>query len=414
MYANITLRERICSFLLNVISVPLLGLLALLKIDLITPPEQTKEFKQLTEQINSDPENPYLYRQRIQLLFKFGSRELIIADHSKIIEIISADPDRYPELRLSHQYYSRAQSYRLLGMVSHDEGNLVQARTDYQNAIADYRQLCNLSKYPLEFWQEISNLHHSCHELDLLASNPMSLPLTRPPMLYVFAILVAPAPEQEIVGTNKAIDYIQVDNLVAAYEPGLDITAIKQSEQAELLAVIVQHDRVMAELFAQQTLLPLRFGTAFVSEAALREYLQADQKKLSDRLGQLSGYGEYLLKGWVMQPETKPAANLKGRDYLLAKKQQYEDLQKAQQQQKDQQSQLIELLRSHTDQNQHGDREYLQIATPQAAEDLRVYLLLTSAQAEQLNQALQKWQDEHRSWRSELGQPLPPYHFAAV
>ncbi|AFY69671.1 Gas vesicle synthesis GvpLGvpF [Thalassoporum mexicanum PCC 7367] len=227
-------------------------------------------------------------------------------------------------------------------------------------------------------------------------------------MLYVFSILTAPAPEQEIIGINQPIAYIQVDNLVAAYEPELDIEMLKQSGEAELIAAIVQHDRVICELFTQQTLLPLRFGTAFVSEAALKEYLQANQAKLSDRLNQISGYGEYLLKGQVAQPEIKPDPNLKGRDYLLAKKQQYADLQQAQQDQKQQQAQLVELLRSHTDQN------HIQIATPQEAEDLRIFLLLTSAQAEQLNQVIAQWQGDYRSWRLELGSLLPPYHFAEI
>jgi hypothetical protein len=415
MYADIKLRHKICNFLGNVIVTPLLYLLAFLKIDLITPPEETKAYQQITKQIESDPENPYLYRQRIALLFKFGSREQRIADHSKIIEILSQDPDRYPDLRLSHQYYNRAQQYKILGNQKQEAGELEQAKTYYHQAIADYRKLCDLSKHSLEFWQEIDKLQYSCRELDRLASDPLSPHSVQSLMLYVFAILAAPAPAQEITGINKSIAYIQVDNLLAAYEPDIDIEALKRSEQAELLAVIVQHDRITAELFAQQTLLPLRFGTAFVSEAALRDYLQNSQSRLSDRLNQLSGYGEYLLKGQLEQAEVKPDTNLKGREYLLAKKQQYEDLQQAQQRQKEQQSQLIELLRSHTsqsNQDQQSDRDYLQIATPQEAEDLRVYLLLTQTQAEQLNQTLQQWQVDFPAWQLTLSEPLPPYHFA--
>jgi hypothetical protein len=240
-------------------------------------------------------------------------------------------------------------------------------------------------------------------------------------MLYVFAILIAPAPEPEISGIHQPIAYIQVGKLIAAIEPGLDIEALKQSGEAELIAAVVQHDRIMVELFTQQTLLPLRFGTAFVSEAALRDYLQANQAKLSDRLVQLSGYSEYLLKGQVAPPESKPNPNLKGRDYLLAKKQQYDQLQQAQQDQKQQRSQLINLVRSHTDlanpenprdQQEQSDRDYLQIATPQEAEDLRLYLLLSKPQAEQINQALAQWQENHSAWRLTLSPPLPPYHFA--
>jgi hypothetical protein len=416
MYADIKLRHKICNFLGSVIVTPLLYLLAFLKIDLITPPEETKAYQQITKQIESDPENPYLYRQRIALLFKFGSREQRIADHSKIIEILSQNPDRYPDLRLVHQYYNRAQQYKILGNQKQEAGELEQAKTYYHQAIADYRKLCDLSNHPpLEFWQEIDKLQYSCRELDRLASDPISPHSVQSPMLYVFAILAAPAPDQEITGINKPIAYIQVDNLLAAYEPDIDIEALKRSEQAELLAVIVQHDRITAELFAQQTLLPLRFGTAFVSEAALRNYLQDSQAQLSDRLNQLSGYGEYLLKGQLEQAEVKPDTNLKGREYLLAKKQQYEDLQQAQQRQKEQQSQLIELLRSHTsqlDQDEQGDRDYLQIATTQEAEDLRVYLLLTQTQAEQLNLALQQWLEDYPAWQLTLSEPLPPYHFA--
>ena len=89
-------------------------------------------------------------------------------------------------------------------------------------------------------------------------------------MLYTFAILLAPLPEATPLGINgKPIQYLSRDRLVAMIEPDVDIEGLKLLPEQELMQAIIHHDRLVCELFEQRTLLPLRFGTAFVSIAAL-------------------------------------------------------------------------------------------------------------------------------------------------
>jgi len=76
-------------------------------------------------------------------------------------------------------------------------------------------------------------------------------------------------------------------------------------------------------LFNSRTLLPLRFGTAFVSIDALESYLQTEGERLCASLQRLDGYAEYLITGNAASPKLEMATNLTGKDYLLAKRSQY-------------------------------------------------------------------------------------------
>ncbi|MEE3717533.1 GvpL/GvpF family gas vesicle protein [Tumidithrix elongata RA019] len=223
-------------------------------------------------------------------------------------------------------------------------------------------------------------------------------------MLYAFAILAAPIPTMSLLGIEgKPIACIQAGELVIALDPNLNVEALKETTEEILLQAVLQHDRVICELYSQHNLLPLRFGTAFVSEAALREYLIVNQQELSDRLRGLEGYAEYLLKGKANLPKPEMNGNLKGRDYLLAKREQYLQQQQVQVQL---QSEVQEL---------YGFMQQTSRVAPkliQEAEEAKAHLLLTPLQAEQLSQFLQTWQLLHSHWQFEMSDALPPYHFA--
>ncbi|MEI6065558.1 MAG: hypothetical protein WCQ26_13270, partial [Pseudanabaena sp. ELA748] len=71
-------------------------------------------------------------------------------------------------------------------------------------------------------------------------------------MIYTFAILLAPVPEQIPLGiTGKPIQYLQTDRLIAAIETDVDIEALKLLPEQSLMQAIVQHDRLICELFNQ-------------------------------------------------------------------------------------------------------------------------------------------------------------------
>ena len=229
-------------------------------------------------------------------------------------------------------------------------------------------------------------------------------------MLYTFAILLAPVPDNLPLGImGKPIQYLQCDRLIAAIEPDVDIEALKLLPEQSLMQVIVQHDRLICELFNDRTLLPLRFGTAFVSIGALETYLKEEGERLLASLERLDGYAEFLITGSAIAPKAEAAANLKGKDYLLAKRSQY--LQ--QEQWRSQlQAEVLDYRQTITDSlNPDLYKPEFQHVETQGSEDVRVYALLPRSQVEYLQKILRSWEAEHSHWQIAWSQPLPPYHF---
>jgi hypothetical protein len=229
-------------------------------------------------------------------------------------------------------------------------------------------------------------------------------------MIYTFAILLAPAPANLPLGImGKPIQYLQSDLLIAAIDPDVDIEALKLLPEQSLMQAIVHHDRLICELFNDRTLLPLRFGTAFVSISALETYLQEENEKLLASLQRLDGYAEFLITGSAIAPKSEVATNLKGKDYLLAKRSQY--LQQEQWRSQLQQEVLDyrQTLINNLDLELYKP-EFQHVET-QGSEDVRVYVLLPRSQVEDLQDALRSWEDQYTHWQISWSQPLPPYHF---
>jgi hypothetical protein len=228
-------------------------------------------------------------------------------------------------------------------------------------------------------------------------------------MIYTFAILLAPAPDALPLGiTGKPIQYLNCDRIVAAVEPDVDIEALKLLPEQALVQAIIQHDRLICELFEQRTLLPLRFGTAFVSITALENYLQTESQKLIASLERLDGYAEFLITGTATPPKPEVTANLKGKDYLLAKRSQYLQQEQLRSQL---QKEILDYQQIITD---HLNSEYppkFQHVETQGSEDVRVYVLLPRSQVDYLQQKLRSWEEMHSHWQISWSQPLPPYHF---
>jgi hypothetical protein len=225
-------------------------------------------------------------------------------------------------------------------------------------------------------------------------------------MIYAIAILldspISKATHKPAGIMGNAIEYIQVDRLVMAVIRGLNIEQLKSLGEEILIRAVVEHDRLICALFVEHTLLPLRFGTAFKSQILLEAYLQSNYSELITKLEKLSGSAEYLLTLTLLETTSKPEPplELKGKDYLLAKRTHYllEQAKRSQQQQECQE--LMLLL----------PPQY-QVVPSQTGEFLRVYFLATSLQMAELAIIISKWQFEYTHWRLELSNPLPPYHF---
>lgn len=143
--------------------------------------------------------------------------------------------------------------------------------------------------------------------------------------MYTYAFFpTANTPAQLPEGIANSLHLVTVDQLAALVEPDLSIEVLQSSDDLLMQAVLC-HDQVIREMFEQTPLLPLRFGTYFVSHQGLVEHLETHHREYLEKLKKIAGQAEFLLK---LKPLTVPEFaipnELKGRDYFLAKKQQYQ------------------------------------------------------------------------------------------
>ena len=230
-------------------------------------------------------------------------------------------------------------------------------------------------------------------------------------MIYTFAILLEPVPDLRPLGiTGKPITYIQCDRLVAAVETEVDLDGLNQLPEPEMIAAIIHHDRLLCELFEHRPLLPLPFlKTFFSGVTTLENYLQTESAKLLASLQKIDGYAEFLITGTAIAPKTEIASSdLKGKDYLLAKRSQY--LQ--QEQWRSQlQREVLDYRQAITNYLNPEYQATFEQAETKGSEDVRVYALLPRSQVESLQNSLRSWEAEHPHWQIAWSQPLPPYHF---
>ncbi len=175
--------------------------------------------------------------------------------------------------------------------------------------------------------------------------------------------------------------------VLAAVQPDLDLTML--AEETTALEAVVDHDRVIQELFALAPVLPLRFATVFSSADALSEHLLAHQDLYLARLDQLQDRVEFTLRltPVVLAPTVANAAE--GRAYFQQRKQQYQQVQDRQQQQRAEQEHLFTHLQT--------------LGVHYVLEGERVHLLVP--------RALGVFLIPLTHWEVTLTGPLPPYHF---
>lgn len=225
--------------------------------------------------------------------------------------------------------------------------------------------------------------------------------------MYTYAFFKTPAAPLELSkGFRGLVQIVSCGDLSALVEPELSLETIKDRDDQLVQAVLI-HDQVIRELFHQTTVLPLRFGTCFVSLEGLQAHLSEHQGEYLEKLARFAGKAEYVLK-WI--PVAQPAEpekiaidpNAQGREYFLAKKQRYQT-QLTQQQQRVAEIQAVMKVIART---------YPNIIPGETQGKVeRLYLLINRQEETLLLQNFQDWQTQCPHWEMQLEAALPPYHF---
>ncbi len=233
--------------------------------------------------------------------------------------------------------------------------------------------------------------------------NQTHLVVTTQPVMYTYAFMLASSQPLTLPeGIAGPLTVIVGDALGAIAEPNLTLADLPVQED-QLLKAIVQHDQVIQTLFQQTTILPLRFGTVFASETALREHLAQQQTHYLPQLHALTGQVEHTLL-ITPPPLPLPVSGLKatGKAYLLGKKQQYEQQRAQQIQQQSILRLLLEPLAPLVTATIPGE------APPPAT---KVFLLVPKETSFALKGHLGRLRQHYPDWQIECSAPLPPYHF---
>lgn len=228
--------------------------------------------------------------------------------------------------------------------------------------------------------------------------------------MYTYAFIHRSASITLPEGIAGQLQAIGTGEVIAIAEPNLDLETLQASD-GKLLQAVLQHDRAIRDLFLQTTVLPLRFGTLFVSQEKLVEHLQMQGAAYLQQLDRLAGQAEYTLKLVPGdRPESPMPSETSGRDYFLAKKQRLLEQQNYQQQQLQQLQQLQAEIQLFLQKSLPAPANTLILSEPQDSVE-RIYLLYSRSIETQLIQALESWRLICPDWQLSLGEGLPPYHF---
>lgn len=222
-------------------------------------------------------------------------------------------------------------------------------------------------------------------------------------MIYLYALLRLPTADLHLPeGITTQVQLLHTEQIAAVIEPDIALEPLEQDDR-QLLQAVLSHDRIIRELFAQTTVLPCRFGTCFESSASLLAHLTAAQTSYLATLQQLDGKVELTLKLTRREaPELELPSELKGKAYLLAKKQQYQQQQAFQNQQMAELQQILATIATST-----SDLCF----QPSNTTTESLYLLIPGIQTEAFQLSLSQWQHQYPLWQFSLGEALPPYHF---
>ncbi|MHC5612697.1 MAG: GvpL/GvpF family gas vesicle protein [Nostoc sp.] len=225
----------------------------------------------------------------------------------------------------------------------------------------------------------------------------------RSPNFYTYAFLNTPDfPLNLPDGNLGKLLLINGKNISAVVEPGISLE-LSQNNDEQVIKMVLAHDRVICDLSRQITVLPLRFGTYFISEDTLLNHIESHAQEYQDKLNNIQGKNEYTLKVIPQKVEELPkASGVNGRDYFLTKKQHYEQQKSFLAAQNEEKSHLINLI----------TETYQASAIVQDnAEEVRLHLLVDRHEKALLLEQVLTLQEKCPHWNLILGEPLPPYHF---
>jgi hypothetical protein len=220
--------------------------------------------------------------------------------------------------------------------------------------------------------------------------------------MYTYAFLPAHSGLDLPEGIAGSLQLVWTEGVAAIVEPDLAMEVLQDNDK-QLVQAVMSHDRVIRELFEQTTVLPLRFGTCFVSRQGLIDHLESHGAAYLGKLNGLQGKAEYPLK-LVPVPFVEPSigADVKGKDYFLAKKQIYQTQTEWHLQQQAELEKLLEAIAQRYPDWGQGEPD-------QGVE--RVYILGDRQDERMLHEFIKTWQVAYPHWEISLGESLPPYHF---
>ena len=221
--------------------------------------------------------------------------------------------------------------------------------------------------------------------------------------LYSYAFLNTPTDALNLpVGIAGQLFVISSGKISALVEAEVSLSSLENDDK-RLVEAVLCHDRVICQVFRQTAILPLRFGTSFSSKENLLIHLEAHSQEYLEKIGELNGKAEYILKFTPRKLE-EPAvpSEVGGRQYFLAKKQRYQTQQDFHILQAAEWQNVVHLIT--------GIYKSA-IIIPSQGEEGRIYLLLDRQDEPLLSANFCHWQRACPRWELHLGTALPPYHF---
>lgn len=223
-------------------------------------------------------------------------------------------------------------------------------------------------------------------------------------MLYTYCLIPEPQSSLSLPqGLAGELNLVKQKQIAAVVEAELPLAELEENDQ-KLVQAVIHHDAVICELFKKTSLLPLRFGTYFRTQQELLDHLATHAQTYTKKMEELLNQAELTLKLTPIpfSEEEDLSKAEKGKAYLKAKKQRYQQ----QTNYKNQQEEELKTLEAQIAQNYpklvHGQ--------PQDNQE-RFYLLITNTELSAFSAQIEQWQNNLQTWILEASEPLPPYHF---
>ncbi|OCQ99694.1 gas vesicle protein [Oscillatoriales cyanobacterium USR001] len=221
--------------------------------------------------------------------------------------------------------------------------------------------------------------------------------------LHIYALLKTPTEPLELPnGIAGKVQIFSGDRISAIIEPEISVESW-ETDSDRLMHAVLAHDRVICQVFRQTSVLPLRFGTYFASTESLQTHLKSQNQQYLEKLEKLDGKAEYIFNFTpILPPEEPLPSETGGRQYFLAKKQRYQQIQDFQDTQNLEWANAVEFATTNYQSA---------IVEPTSEREGKIYTLLNLQDETLLLELYHTFQQNCPHWEVQLGEALPPYHF---